>query len=79
ATQEGGISDFLFDPERNPDKKSTGRAVDSRAPEQISKAVQTYLSPENQELTNQIIKNAKQMAIEKYDWSLIAKNMREKF
>ena len=76
ATQEGGISDFLFDPDRNKDKEPTGLAVDPKSPEQIAKQIKRFL--ENKELTEKIKENAKKMAIEKYDWNLIAKNMREK-
>lgn len=76
ATQEGGIADFLFDKKRNPDKESTGWAVDTENPEQIAKAVQDILA--NPEETRKIVENAKRLAIEKYDWNLIAKDMREK-
>lgn len=73
ATQEGGIADFLFDPERNPDKKPTGRAVDARDPEGIARAVSLYL--ENPQQTEEIIKNAKLLASSEYDWNTIAQKM----
>ena len=76
ATQEGGISDFLFDPDLNSDKKPTGLAVKPRDPEGIAK--QTLRFIEDTELTKQIVSNAKKMVFEKYDWDLIAKDMREK-
>lgn len=76
ATQEGGIADFLFDPERNMDKPSTGRAVDADNPEQIARAVKLFL--EKPEETREIIANARRLAFEKYDWELIAKDMAEK-
>lgn len=76
ATQEGGIADFLFDPELNPDKPSTGRAVKPRDPEGIARAVKLFL--ENHKKTAEIVKNAKALAFEKYDWDIIAKDMREK-
>jgi glycosyltransferase involved in cell wall biosynthesis len=76
ATQEGGIADFLFDPELNPDKPSTGRAVKPRDPEGIARAIKLFL--ENPEKTAEIISNAKKLAFEKYDWDIIAKDMREK-
>ena len=76
ATQEGGIADFLFDPKRNPDKPPTGRAVDTDSPKQIATAVRLFL--ENPEETREIVKNAKNLAFEKYDWDMIAKDMREK-
>lgn len=76
ATQVGGIADFLFDSERNQGKPSTGRAVDPDSPEQIARAVKLFL--ENPEKTKEIVANAKKLALEKYDWDLIAKDMREK-
>ena len=44
ATQEGGIADFLFDAKRNPDKGTTGWAVDKNSPEQIANAVKDILA-----------------------------------
>ncbi len=76
ATQEGGIADFLFDAERNPDKAPTGFAVEKNAPEQIAQAVKKILG--NPEKTREIVENAKALAFEKYDWDLIAQDMREK-
>lgn len=76
ATQEGGISDFLFDPEINPDKRSTGRAVKPRDPEGIARAVKLFLDDRGK--TSEIIMNAKKLAFEKYDWERIAKDMKEK-
>jgi len=76
ATQEGGITDFLFDPEINPETPSTGRAVKPRDPEGIARAVHLLL--ENKQKTEEIIANAKKLAFEKYDWDRIAKDMREK-
>ena len=76
ATQEGGIADFLFDAKRNPDKPSTGWAVDKDNPEQIAAAVKDILS--NPEQVSLVIKNAQELVIAKYDWDLIARQMREK-
>lgn len=74
ATQEGGIADFLFDAKRNPDKETTGWAVDRDSPEQIAVAVKDILA--NPEQVVRVTATAKKMAIEKYDWNLIAKQMR---
>ena len=76
ATQEGGISDFLFDPELNPNKPPTGRAVKPRDPEGIARAVKLLLN--DKEKTSEIIINAKKLALEKYDWDTIARDMKEK-
>ncbi len=77
ATQEGGIADFLYDAKRNPDKETTGWAVDKNSPEQIAEAVQSILAHPEQVI--KVMKNARQLAVEKYDWNLIAKQMRDVF
>lgn len=76
ATQEGGIADFLFDAKRNPDKETTGWAVDKDSPEQIAKAVRDIM--ENPEHVVRVVETARAMVREKYDWDIIAKDMREK-
>jgi len=73
ATQEGGIVDFLFDAKRNPDKETTGWAVDKDNPAQIKQAVEDILN--HPEKTAQVVKEAKSMAMEKYDWNQIANQM----
>ncbi len=77
ATQEGGIADFLFDAKRNPDKPTTGWAVDKDSPEQIAEAVQDIIA--NPEKVAQVKAAAKKLVFEKYDWNLIAKQMRSVF
>ncbi len=76
ATQKGGIADFLFDPERNKDKKPTGFAVDPRSPKQIAKQVKRILK--EKELVAKVKENAKNMAKEKYDWNKIANDMKKR-
>lgn len=76
ATQEGGISDFLFDRERNPDNTPTGWAVDTRDPGGIVRQVKNIL--DNPDKTKETVANAKKLVAEKYDWDLIARDMREK-
>ncbi len=76
ATQEGGIADFLFDAKRNPDKPTTGWAVDKDSPEQIAKAVKDILAhPADTAL---VVDNARRMVFEKYDWNDIALAVRQK-
>jgi glycosyltransferase involved in cell wall biosynthesis len=74
ATQEGGIADFLFDEKRNPEQGTTGWAVDADSPEQIAQAVKDIIS--RPEKVAEVTARAKLMAIEKYDWDLIAKRMK---
>lgn len=77
ATQEGGIADFLFDAKRNPDKPTTGWAVDKNAPDQIATAVEDIIA--HPEQVAQVVVTAQHMAIEKYDWDLIAGDMKNLF
>jgi len=74
ATPVGGIPDFLFDPIQNPEHKPTGIFCKVRDPESIAQAVREYL--DNPQLTAQIVANARALAIEKYDWDIIAREVR---
>ncbi|NQV88257.1 MAG: glycosyltransferase [Parcubacteria group bacterium] len=76
ATPVGGIIDFIFDPDINPDKEPTGLFCEVQNPESIAKKVKILL--ENKELKDKIVKNAKKLAFEKYDWNLIASQMKTK-
>lgn len=76
ATQEGGIADFLFDPDRNPNKDPTGLAVGVHDPEGIARQVKRYI--DDNVLRESIVKNARELAFAKYDWDLIAHDMKEK-
>lgn len=73
ATQEGGISDFLFDAKRNPDKMPTGWAVDADSSEQVAAAIKEILASPEQVV--RVTANAKKLVSEKYDWDLIAECM----
>jgi glycosyltransferase involved in cell wall biosynthesis len=77
ATQEGGIADFLFDEKRNPDKPTTGWAVDADSPRQIAEAVEDIIA--NPEKVQRVCATATALAFEKYDWDLIAKKMQKLF
>lgn len=75
ATQEGGIADFLFDEVKNSDKETTGWAVSADSPEEIKSAVEDIIN--RPEKVREVTVRAKEMAIEKYDWNLIATRMDE--
>jgi glycosyltransferase involved in cell wall biosynthesis len=77
ATQEGGIADFLFDAKRNPEKPSTGWAVDKDSPEQIAEAVKDILA--NPEKVALVAETASAMVREKYDWNTVAQSMKDLF
>lgn len=76
ATQEGGIADFLFDAQRNPDKNTTGWAVDKDNPKQIAEAVKNIIA--NPDQVKKVTETAKRMVEQQYDWDLIAHAMQEK-
>jgi len=76
ATQEGGIADFLFDAKRNPGHLTTGWAVDADTSEQIVEAVKDIIA--NPEQVQKVATQAKEMVLEKYDWNLIAQDMKTK-
>ena len=67
ATQVGGIKDFLIDGE-------TGLVCNVHDPESITKAVSRLVKDHT--LRENIVKNAKKMVEERYDWNLIANEMK---
>ena len=69
ATPVGGIVDFLHD-------KRTGLFCAVSEPKDLAKKVEIYMRDIN--LRDEIIDNAFQMVKEKYDWNLVAKDMKEK-
>lgn len=76
TTQEGGIVDFLFDAKRNPDKPTTGWAVDKDSPEQIAVAVKDIIA--HPEQVKKVVDNAYKLAFENYNWDNIARDMQVK-
>jgi len=79
ATSVGGIVDFLFDPIKNPSKDSTGFFCEIRDPKSIANKVSYILDHKNEETVKEIVKNAKQMVREKYNWDLVIKDMKNIF
>lgn len=77
ATQEGGIADFLYDETRNPEKETTGWAVDSDSPVQIAQAVTDILA--HPEKVSRVRDTALAMVQKRYDWDTVAKDMKGLF
>lgn len=68
ATQESGLAEFI--------KPTTAWVVDKDNPEQIAKAVKDILA--NPEKVKEVTERAHKMVSEKYNWDVVAKDMREK-
>lgn len=76
ATAEGGITDFLFDPDKNPDIEPTGLFAKTEDAVDTARQLNRFL--DDTELRERCVNNAYELVIAQYDWELIAKNMREK-
>lgn len=74
ATPVGGIVDFLKDPSNSSGQVATGLFCEVGNPESIAKQVKRLIADEP--LRNKLIVNARKMVEEKYDWNLIAKEMK---
>lgn len=75
ATQEGGLADFIFDEKHNTDKPMTAWVVDKDSPEQIAEAVKDIL--EHPEKVKKVTDTSRKMVEEKYDWDMIAIDMKK--
>jgi len=75
ATPVGGIPDFLFDPEKNPDHEPTGLFCAVDDPASIAKQVKRLIA--DPALRARLVANGKKLVTEHYDWNLIAKMMKE--
>lgn len=69
ATPVGGIVDFLVN-------KKTGLFCDVHDPKDIARKVEMYIRDRN--LRDEIVENAMHMVLDRYDWQVIVKEMREK-
>lgn len=76
ATPVGGIPDFLFDPDANPEHEPTGLFAEIDNPESIARQVKRLV--DDRGLRTRLFTNGRTLVIEKYDWSLIARFMKEK-
>lgn len=76
TTQVGGIADFLFDAKRNPEKETTGWAVDPDSPEEIARAVMYIV--EHPAEVDVVVDAARRMVEQQFDWDVIAQDMHTK-
>lgn len=75
ATQVGGMADFIFDEQRNPDKPTTAWAVDPESPEQIAAAVEDIMA--HPEKVREVTERARKMVEDEYDWDKITVRMKQ--
>src|SRR3990167_851955 len=73
ATPVGGIVDFLFDPDKNPNQNPTGLFCEVNNSSSVARQIKRLL--ENPALREQIVLSAKKLVEEKYDWAKIAQLM----
>lgn len=76
ATPVGGIPDFLFDPDQNPDHEPTGLFANIDDPASIVHQVKRLIA--DKDLRARLFVNGRTLVAEKYDWKLIARDMKEK-
>ena len=76
ATPVGGIPDFLFDPEKNPDHEPTGLFCKVDDPTSIAEQIKRLIA--DPALRARLVVNGKKLVTENYDWNLIATQMRER-
>jgi glycosyltransferase involved in cell wall biosynthesis len=74
ATPVGGIVDFLFDSDTNLEPP-TGIFVKVKNPESIARAVKRLMQDES--LKQTLVENARRLVEEKYEWDLIADEMKK--
>ena len=68
ATREGGLADFIT-PE-------VAWPVEKDRPDQIALQIKAILG--NPQEAQRVVENARRLVVEKYDWNLIARDMRER-
>lgn len=76
TTPVGGIVDFLTDPDKSPHIAPTGLFVPVRDPISIARQVERLVK--NERLKDTLITNGRRLAREKYDWSMLAEEMRKR-
>jgi glycosyltransferase involved in cell wall biosynthesis len=76
GTPVGGIVDFLFDPETNPNTHATGLFAETDNPKSVANQVMRLV--EDSKLRETLIENSRKLVREKYDWNLIARDMKSR-
>jgi len=76
ATPVGGIVDFLKDPSTSSGQVATGLFCEVKNPKSIAEQVKRLM--DNPELKSKLIETASRMVKEKYEWNLIADQMKKR-
>lgn len=76
ATQEGGLADFIFDIKQNPDTPKTAWVVQKDSADDIVRAVRDIMN--HPEIVRGVVATARQMVGERFNWNLVASDMRAK-
>lgn len=76
ATPVGGIVDFLYDPERNPERAPTGLFVEVEDPVSIREQVMRLI--EDQDLKGRLVKNALDLVKDRYEWDHVADEIKKR-
>ncbi len=76
ATQEGGLAEFVFGEHEPSGASQTAWVVQKDTPQAIAETVQNILA--NPERVLEVTARARALVEEKFNWELIAKEMREK-
>lgn len=76
STQEGGLAEFVFDPEHNPDVPATAWVVSKDDPDAIVRAV-TWIM-EHPEESAARARYAREVVLKDFEWGGIAREMRDK-
>ena len=76
ATPVGGILDFLFDPEKNPEVEPTGLFCRVSDPRDLAEKIRRLVSDDR--LRTKIAAHGRKRAYELYDWNTITAQMRER-
>lgn len=75
GTPVGGIPDFIKDPSMSLGQAATGLFCKPGNPKSIAEKIKTLM--EDKELRNNLVKNAKQMVLEVYDWDKVSERIKK--
>ena len=75
TTQEGGLAEFVYG-EHDPKHAQTAWVVRKDSAEDIARAIEDIIA--HPDKVSQVGETARNMVLKKYDWDIIARQMRER-